>query len=175
MSSYFFDSEIDIKLIILFILKNFKAPASDAEISDIIVENNFADYFSIASCLVELTETGLIFRRQYDEGAKLVLAPLGEDAAKDFTKSLPFTVRERLLLSIKQAKTARKESDEIVAEYTKVNEMEYRTDCKILEQGFEIFSLSFSVATLEAAQKITRMFKKDPELVYRNILHLLME
>lgn len=48
MADYYFSNSIDLKLIILFIAENFKRPVTISDITDIVAETEFADYFPVA-------------------------------------------------------------------------------------------------------------------------------
>ena len=50
----------DIKIFILYLLKNLKYPLDFNTISDIVVQDEFVNYFDFAECFAELLDSGTI-------------------------------------------------------------------------------------------------------------------
>lgn len=169
---YYFDDPTDVKLIILFIIDNFKLPISSIQISDLALEHSYTEYFSLTHALGELEDAALL-RHMNDGGVeKFVLTDLGQRAVNDFKTVIPFTVREGLLSSIKKELKQMRDSICISAIYKRLNELEYVAECSIVENGQALFSISLNVGSEDFARNICTKFKVDPQKVYDTIIKL---
>ena len=91
-----------------------------------------------------------------------------------FIEKIPLSVRERILLSIRQYQKQLKNALEIVADYDKINELEYVINCSVSENGNQLFKISMSAGSQEMASEACKKFKKDPQKVYSEILRILL-
>ncbi|MDP4132435.1 MAG: DUF4364 family protein [Bacillota bacterium] len=173
MPEYFFDGSTDIKLIILFVTTNFKRPVSISDITDIAISHGYADYFSMTQNLSELEVNGLI--TSANEAGKYILTSKGHDALQIFSDELPFTVREKLLNSIIQAKRKENESSSIIAEYKKGDDFKYTLFCEIIELGTPVYSMSVVLPTEESARIAANRFKARASEIYSQLIKTLTD
>ena len=91
MADYYFSNSIDLKLIILFIAENFKRPVTISDITDIVAETEFADYFPVAQGFSELLNSRLMISASED--GKYIVTKKGHDAYDLFSSDIPYTVK----------------------------------------------------------------------------------
>ncbi len=170
---YSFDEKIDVKLITLFIIDNFKMPVPNSYIVDTLYLEPFVNYFDLQQQMGELESEELVTYYIEDNARFYSLTEKGLQALEFFSPRIPKTVRERLLRTIKIKIKDLKNALSIKAEYKKVNDIEYSVSLGISEGNFDMFNVSISVSDELMAKKICAAFKNDPQTLYSEFLSIL--
>ena len=170
---YNFNEKIDVKLITLFIIDNFKMPVPNSYIVDTLTLEPFVNYFDLQQDLAELEQEDLVAHFTEDGNGFYSITEKGTEALGFFAKRIPKTVRERLLRAIKIKVKDLKNALSIKAEYKKVNDIEYGVTLGISEGSFDMFAISVSVSDELMAKKICAAFKNDPQTMYSEFLNVL--
>ena len=170
---YCFDDKIDVKLIALFIIDNFKMPVPSSFIVDTLTLEPFVNYFDLQQQLAELEEEEFVTYYIEDDVRFYSITKKGSQALEFFCVRIPKTVRERLLRTIKIKIKDLRNALSIKAEYKKVNDIEYRITLGISEGNFDMFNLSLSVGDELMAKKMCAAFKNNPQALYSEFLSIL--
>ena len=170
---YSFEEKIDVKLITLFIIDNFKMPVPNSYIVDTLYLEPFINYFDLQQQMGELELEELVTYYIEDNVRYYSLTERGLQALEFFSARIPKTVRERLLRTIKIKIKDLKNALSIKAEYKKVNDIEYSVSLGISEGNFDMFNVSISVSDELMAKKICAAFKSDPQTLYSEFLSIL--
>jgi predicted transcriptional regulator len=167
---YSFDNKIDVKLIALFIIDNFKMPVPNSFLVDTIALEPFVNYFDLQQQIAELSEKGLVTYYTEDCDRFFSITKKGTEALSFFGDRIPKTVRERLLNAIRIKVKELKNALSIKAEYEKINDIEYNVALSISEGHYDMFSVSVSVGDELMAKKICASFKNNPQSFYSEFL-----
>ena len=170
---YSFDQKIDVKLIALFIIDNFKMPVPNSFLVDTLALEPFVNYFDLQQQISELSEEGLVTYYVEDCDKFFSLTSKGSEALEFFSVRIPKTVRERLLHAIKIKVKELKNALSIKADYKKINDIEYSVTLGISEGNFDMFSASLSVGDEILAKKMCAAFKNNPQALYSEFLSVL--
>ena len=172
---YSFDEKIDVKLIALFIIKNFKMPVPNAFIVDTLSLEPFVNYFDLQHQIGELEDEGLVTYTIEDNERLYSLTEKGSQALEFFGNWIPKTVRERLLRAVKVKIKDLRDAHSVKAEVEKVSDIEYLVKLGISEGNYDMFNISLSVGNEIMAKKMCAAFKNDPQKYYSEFLALLTE
>lgn len=170
---YCFDDKIDVKLIALFIIDNFKMPVPNSFVVDTLMLEPFVNYFDLQQQMAELEEEELVTYYNEDADKFYSLTQKGTQALEFFSLRIPKTVRERLLRAIKIKVKDLKNALSIKAEYKKINDIEYGVTLGISEGNFDMFSVTISVSDELMAKKMCASFKNNPQALYSEFLSAL--
>lgn len=170
---YCFDEKIDVKLIALFIIDNFKMPVPNSFIVDTLALEPFVNYFDLQQQMGELIEEEFVTYYIEDNDRFYSLTQKGTEALEFFSLRIPKTVRERLLRTIKIKIKDLKNALSIKADYKKVNDIEYSVNLGISEGSYDMFSVSISVSEETMAKKLCAAFKNNPQSLYSEFLSVL--
>lgn len=170
---YCFDDKIDVKLIALFIIDNFKMPVPNSFIVDTLALEPFVNYFDLQQQMGELEEEELVTYYTENNDKFYSLTEKGTQALEFFSLRIPKTVRERLLRTIKIKIKDLKNALSIKADYKKVNDIEYSVSLGISEGSFDMFNVSVSVGEELLAKKMCAAFKSNPQALYSEFLSVL--
>ncbi len=172
---YTFTEPSEVKLIILYIIRNFGEAIDNGQITDIFMDYEFVDYFTMQKYLDELVETRLV-EVDKPEGLRLYfLTEHGTDAYEAYIKNIPVSVREKLLLSIRAYKKQERNEADISATFHPLNELSYAVDLSIRDGGFPLLDIRMSVGSKETAREVCRRFREDPQKIYSALLEMLTE
>ena len=170
---YSFDNKIDVKLIALFIIENYKIPVPNSFIVDTLALEPFVNYFDLQEQMAELSEEEFVTHYIENNEKFYSITKKGLEALEFFMVRIPKTVRERLLRAIKIKVKDLKNALSIKAEYKQVNDIEYNVTLGISEGNFDMFGLSISVGDEVMAKKICGRFKENPQAMYSEFLSVL--
>ena len=170
---YCFDDKIDVKLIALFIIDNFKMPVPNSFIVDTLALEPFVNYFDLRQQMGELEDEELVTYYIENNDRFYSLTQKGTQALEFFSLRIPKTVRERLLRTIKIKIKDLKNALSIKADYEKVNDIEYNVSLGISEGNFDMFNVSISVSDELMAKKMCAAFKNNPQSLYSEFLSIL--
>ncbi len=170
---YCFDDKLDVKLIALYIIENFKTPVPNAFIVDTLMLEPFVNYFDLQQRIGELEDEGFVTFFTENDERFYSITQKGREALEFFGDRTPKTVRERLLRAIKIKVKDLKNALSIKADYKKLNDIEYNVSLGISEGSFDMFSLNLSVGDEVMAKKICGAFKNNPQAMYSEFLSIL--
>ena len=157
----------------MYIIKNYKLPLDNGQITDIFMSHAFVDYFTMQTYLDQMIQNKLVKVYMENGFATYILTELGEEALSSFKDRIPRSVRERILLSIKTYKQKQDKALELTATYYPVNELDYIIDCTLCERGTPLLNVKMNAGTKEFAKKGCESFRKNPQKVYSELLRIL--
>ena len=145
------------KLIILYLLAQVKMPLSVSQITQIILERGYTDYFSLQQYLTEL------------ETSKFITI----SKQKHISSRIPNFIRTELDTFIEKNWRKLKSELDVYAEYTPTKENEYVIHCKVTENESTLIDLSLNVGSKKQAIELCRNWKENASNLYGEILHIL--
>lgn len=166
----FIHGEVDIKLLILFVLRRLPGVVDRNTLADFVLCDGGVGYFDFSDCLSELVETGQV--EELPEGYRIT----DEGAANGETveSSLPFSVRKKAeKLLAPEAQRLRRLSL-ITAKHETKDGSCFVTLAMDDGKG-DIINLRILCSGDEQALRIENHFKRDAEELYGRIIAMLDE
>lgn len=157
---------VDIKLIILFILRHINRPIANYEICDIIIKHDLVEYFTIQQAINSMLDIGTL---RYDDDV-YILTDVGKEIISLFEDRLPYAVRELVSVDIKEYNKKIASGTVIKAEYTKDIIHGIVVDCSIIENGRMLLELKISAESIQQAQSICKNWKENYLSIYPKII-----
>ena len=157
------ENKIDVKVFILYLMNNVGEPLEFTTVNDIVVQDEFVNYFDFALCFSELLEAGQIDEIAIGEGEepKYVISQNGKETLDSYESSLLPVIRDRAL----------KSAFRLIA-YTECGDG-YTLKCTIVDKTKTLFSVELYVAERAYAEKLKANFEDRAEIIYRGSLSLL--
>ncbi|EYE87785.1 hypothetical protein Q428_11330 [Fervidicella metallireducens AeB] len=163
------------KLLLLYILKKIDSPITNSYLTQIVLENNLINYFSLQQYLSELIESGFVNSIKENSRHTLKLSQRGRDALELFVNRIPDKrikiVNEYLDKNIPQAE----KGIEAVSEYIKCPNNKFLSILKLQDKDEVLFELRLTSDSNVKAREICERWKKDSEKLYENIINLFKE
>lgn len=164
---------IESKLIILYILDKLDLPLEKFQLSNIVLENNFLNYFTLQQCLLEIESSDLVIIEGEDTPLWRISSQ-GRKAVNFLSDFLTIRIKKTIDRYVQTNKLTIKKESEVKSSYRKLNEDEYIVTMKALENGMELISLELNVVSASQAQQISENWKKNAEQVYGMIIGSLL-
>lgn len=166
----FIREQLDIKILILYILARLPGPVDRESLADIVFSDEAVDYFAFSECLSELISTGHIVK----ERGKYEITPRGREDGAMIETSLPISVRDHAdIAMLPVAERIGRES------MISTSHVQGNAGCTVklrLSDGKgAIFDLAMLVGDEDQAKSIEKKFRSEAEDYYVQILNLFME
>ncbi len=161
-------------MFILYLLSNVGEPLEFTTVNDIVVQDEFVNYFDFAFCFSELLEAKQIDEIEMENGAepRYVISQNGKETLDSYESSLLPVIRERALKSAFRLIAYNRTGKRMKSEIIECGEG-YTVKCSIVDKKKTLFSVELYVAEKAYAEKLTANFEDRAEIIYRGSLSLL--
>ena len=165
----FIHEKLDIKILILFILRRLPGIVAPIDLQDFTQQcDEGFGYFEYSDCLAELIESGLVI----EEESGLRVSKRGADAAETVESSLPFSVRKRAEKIIAPEAERLRRLSMITAQHRNREGGCFVTLAMSDGKG-EIIRLNILSSGEQQAERIEENFRDRAEEIYCRIIELL--
>ena len=162
------------KLIILFILDQVDFSLTNAQISNLILEKEYTNYFTIQQAINELEGSELIKWDTVRNSSYLRITDAGHETLKFFNKEISDAIKEEIIAYLKDNKYELREEVSTVADYYEAKKGEYIAHCYVKEMDSKVIEISLSVPTEEDAIKICNHWRTKSQKIYAFAMKELM-
>lgn len=179
----------DIKIFILYLLKNLNYPLDFNTISDIVVQDEFVSYFDFAECFAELLDTETIEMLRISDG--IVEPGIGENGRPE-NKSEYFKITEKGIVVVEQLQSNllgiikekslksamrllsfKQRGADLKCTHTLREDGKYDLHCEVIENFEPVLQINLVVENEDLLHKMVENFNEHPEVAYRGVLAVL--
>lgn len=161
----------DIKIFILYLMRNIGYPLDFGNINDIVVQDGLVRYFDFAECFAELLDTGNVSEEKDENGESLYsVTPQGRNVADSLQSDLLMMIRERSLKSAMRLLSFKKRGAQVKYGSRPLSDGTYEFSCRIIENKEDVLGITMNVENKKLLDKIEHNFETRPEAMYRGIL-----
>lgn len=164
----------DNKLLILYIIKKLKQPCTNTYITDIILNNNFLNYFLLQQYLNDLVESNYLIILKPKNEILYKLAPRGKKILEMFQNRISqFKIDcfNNYMASINQ----KNQTINVETNYSKIKPNSFMIELKFNKSEEQLLNLNLKVNSKEQLESIIKNCKDNPTNTYNLILSLLTE
>ena len=161
------------KLLVLYVIKSLKQSISNTQLTEIILENNFINYFTLQQYISELENSDFI--RYIDKNGKrlIVITKKGENVLSIFNDRISPIKRDIIDNYISKTIDNIKKELTIHSDYTIEKNNSFIVDLKALEDEILLIDLKISVPTKKQASTLCAKWKENPSDIYTKIVQAL--
>lgn len=163
------------KIILLYIIDKISIPVSNIQITKIILENKFMNYFLLQQFLNELCDTNLLDCRNVDGKTFYSITENGKKTLEYFINLIPFGIKATIDNTALEIRKSIRNETLITADYTPKSENEYVVSCKMHEDNFSLIDLKITVGTKNDARIICENWRKSSQEIYSEIIDTLIK
>ena len=164
-------SKLDLKILILFILRRLPAAIDREALSELVLQDEGVGYFDYTECLSELQDTQHVERTE----AGLRITEKGERNCLAVESSLPYTVRADAERALAPVVRAMNRSAMISASHSALPEGGCLAELSMGDGVGEVISLHLLVPDPAQAEKMEAKFRAEAEKIYQRIVEILSE
>ena len=156
----FIHDKLDIKILILFVLRRLPAPVDPETLLELCQVDGGIGYFDYSDCISDLLKSG---HKITEKGAR---------NAETVDNSLPYSVRARAMKRIAPVEERMRRQAMITARHT-IDEKGCMVELAVADGKGEMIHLHLLCSGEEQAKKMEKRFRKDAENYYQKIVELL--
>ncbi len=178
----------DIKIFILYLLKNIGYPLDFNTISDIVVQDEFVNYFDFAECFAELLDSGTVemLKESQNDSSQSIDGVRSEKTAEMYRitedgirvveqlhSSLLNVIKDKSLKSAMRLLSFKARGSEIKCAGTPRDDGRYDLHCEVIENKETLLSVDLVLSDKHQLDRMMYNFNERPEIIYRGVITLL--
>lgn len=165
----FIHEKLDIKILILYVLRQLPARVSFTQLTDLVMIDDGFDYFEYTQCLAELVGTGHV----ECEGDYYRITKKGDEHGETVLSSLPFSVRRKADAHAQPLVEKMKRDALIGTSHSASPDGGCLMKLSLSDGMGDILKLTLLTAGEEQALAMENYFRSDAESLYHKIIDLL--
>ncbi|MCY6960381.1 DUF4364 family protein [Clostridium brassicae] len=162
------------KLLLLYILDKIKLPISNNKLTEVILENNFINYFTLQQYLSELANANFIDYIEQEGKHRIIISKKGLTVLSLFGNRISDSKMHSVDSYLKKQINNIKNEISISADYT-IQGNNYIVNLKALENDSILIDLKLNVASNEQAKQLCSKWKNNSSELYNNLFKVLIE
>jgi len=173
-----FEDALDLaenKLLLLYIFYEIKLPISNIQITQIILENNFINYFTLQQYITELIASNLLKPTEQKGKHRLVITQKGSNVLSLFKERISKSKLQLIDSYLKAHLENIKKELTVSADYTIENNNNYLVNLTASEDSFTLIDIKLSVTSNKQARNLCTKWRKNPSELYAKIINLLID
>ena len=162
------------KVLLLFFADKVRMPVSGMQLTRIMLEHRFMNYFHMQQCLHELADNRFLSLEKREGTDFYAITPEGMKILGLFGSLIPDGVRTRLQSGISEIRTGLMRETSVTADSLLVTEDEYQVTLRIAESDIPLFETRMSVGSRDDARLICRNWRENAITLYPQLIALLL-
>ena len=167
-----FTEKFEIKVFILYLLKNLDEALDYDTVSEIVVQDGFVNFFDFADCFGDLVMAGQIDALYENDMAVYRISETGRETVSNVETKIYNTVREQALRSAQRLLAHRKDGRVISSEMKPCGQG-YSIVCSITDKTKTLMNVELYVTEERYANQLRGNFEEKAENVYKGVMALL--
>ena len=161
------------KLLVLYVIKSLRQAISKTQLTEIILENNFINYFTLQQYISELETAKFVEYIEKNDKKLLTITTKGENVLSIFNDRISPIKRDIIDNYISKTIDNIKKELTIHSDYTIEKNNSFIVDLKALEDESLLIDLKISVPTKKQATSLCNRWKENPSDIYTKIVQVL--
>ena len=173
-----FDDTLELaenKLLLLYIFNKIKSPISNIQITQIILENNFINYFTLQQHLTELISSDFLKYIDEEEGHRLIITSKGLKVLSLFENRISEGKIAAADDYLKKHIAAIKKKLNISSDYTIENGNNFIVNLKAYENDTILIDIKLNVASNKQARDLCTKWNNNSSELYSKMIDLLVK
>lgn len=161
------------KLLVLYVIKSLRQPISKTQLTEIILENNFINYFTLQQYISELETAEFVEYIEKNDKKLITITTKGENVLSIFNDRISPIKRDIIDNYISKTIDNIKKELTIHSDYTIEKNNSFIVNLKALEDETLLIDLKISVPTKKQATSLCNRWKENPSDIYTKIVQVL--
>lgn len=171
---YIIKDALEIKLIVLYVLKESPVPLTNAQLTHIALSSAEINFFEVYQALEFLILAGEVYTyKSMDNTIVYQLTDEGKQTASHFYMRIPLEVREYIATEMDDMFSELRKAKQLTAIPVPLGHNEFAAKCQICDNDLPLLEMSFYAGSLDNAKKICKRFKAEHSLIYDTLLSML--
>lgn len=162
------------KLLLLYILESIKLPVSKNQITEIVLKNNFLNYFTLQQYISELITAGFIEYMEVSGKNRLTVTSKGHKVLGMFLNRLSENKTKVVDSYVEENINKIRQEIDLTADYTIASNNSFTVNLKAMENGITLIDLKLNVVSNKQARDICAKWKTNSSELYNEIINVLV-
>ena len=162
------------KLIVLYMLKKVNFPLTNAQISELMLSQNYTTYFRLQEVLTEMLDTDLIRKETKNHTTYYYLTDQGRQTLDYFQDEISLEIRREVSNYLVLHSYELRSDSSTIADYYLTSDHNYCVNCIVKEGGRTLIELKFTVPTEQSAMTLADNWKNKSQEAYAAVMQILM-
>lgn len=163
------------KLILLFAIDVVNFPLSNTQISEMIVGFDYMSYFHVQEALYQLIDSHYITVESVRNTSYYRITAEGKETLSYFGGEISQEIKKEIRDYLRENRYELRNTSQTRSDYRLNANHEYEVVCSILENNEDLFKLTVTVPTEEAARRMCNNWEKESASLYAGIMKTLMK
>ena len=165
----FIQNELDLKLLVLYIMARAAAPITFLQLLDVALCDAGVDYFSLTEVVGQLVETGHLEQ----DGELYAITEKGRRNSEICESSLPYSVRMHCDDNLVKLNAVLRRAALVQTDLTPNGDGTCQARLYLADDSGPLMELKVLYPSLDQGQDLIRRFQEAPEALYHQIMGLL--
>ncbi|MCX7749245.1 MAG: DUF4364 family protein [Clostridia bacterium] len=162
------------KLIVLYIIDKLNIAISNLQLTKIVLENRFMNYFSLQQFLNELCDHHHLSINEADNTCFYTITDHGKQTLDYFINLIPLGLKSRIDEMASSIRKNIKNETLITSDYEPGSGNEFIVSCNVNEDNFPLIDLKITVGAKNDARLVCENWKKYSQEIYSEIIEILL-
>lgn len=162
------------KLLLLYIFNKIKLPISNNNITQIILENNFINYFTLQQYLEELISSNFVKQTDEQGTRRFMITEKGNKVLSLFGNRISNKKIDTIDNYLKNQMEIIKKEITVTSNYTIENNNNFIVNLKALENDSILIDIKITVGSNQQAKDLCHRWKNNSSELYSRIINLLI-
>ena len=156
--------EMDVKVLILFILARIDTPLSVQEVYEVAYQDDSLNYFMFADCISRLADTGHVLK---DERGRFTISEKGKQQGKFVEDSLAVPVVNKVSAAIEQKKIALRRDGYLTTSVDQDENGYWTVTLNYKDDGMPMMSITLMAPNQQLGHAMAENLKKQANVIYK--------
>lgn len=161
------------KLLLLYILTSLRDPISNYQLTEIVLENNLINYFTLQQYITELENSEFINFKAINDKKLLYITKKGENVLSFFKDRISPSRKIAIDSYLGEKITTIKKELSLQSDYTPLGKEDFLVNLVAFEDTKTLIDLKISVPTKKHAISLCSKWKENYSSIYTEIISLL--
>lgn len=162
----------EIKVFMLYLLKNIGEPLDITTIGEVVVQDAFVNYFDFSVCFSDLLESGQVLEIEKDGEKLYVISEMGISIVGEVQGTVYASIRDKALRSAQRLIALKRTGNRIACSITPAARG-YMLNASIVDNEKTILNLETFVTDEKFAARMQDNFNERAEIIYKGVMALL--
>ncbi len=168
MGPGFIHDELDLKVLILYLLRRVEGPVDLADLTRLTLLDDGIDYFTFVQAVADLVQSGHLLLAD----GVYTITEKGRNNGATMEYSLPSVIRGRCAKVLREFNAQARRAAQVTAQVT-AGDAGVQVELGLNDGVRSLFSLTMLAPSEEQAKSVAERFQKQPEAIFSAILDLL--
>ena len=163
------------KLLILYILRKADMDLTNSQITQVVLDTEMMNYFSLQTLLSELTDSKFITTYKESEKEFYSITINGVESLEYFDSRIPSCVSEKVDKYINENKGNLLADTQVKFGFVKQSDHEFIVNLRVVENQSNLIDLNLNLSSERQANLVCNNLKKNASEMYGEIISLLVK